>query len=298
MWSISKRYRGTAGRESWNSSSPPGVYPNVRNLLPAAVMLATLLAHAQPIANLGTPSGPKFEVATIKPAPAPSARMGIRLDAARVDIGYWSLKQLILRAYSLQPPQVSGPDFIDSLRFDVLAKLPDGAGPDQLPNMLQWLLAERFGLAAHGENRNLAVFALVPAKGGPGMKRAPSDPFDAQPARNIGPILDSLWSNGPDRPFGLTAFNANGSEIHLEFAKLPMAALAQILASYLRTPVLDSTGLDGPWRVSLDFTLGNSPEADASVFSAVQHLGLRLERRTAATAVLVVDRLDRVPTAN
>ena len=101
--------------------------------------------------------------------------VGMKIDAARVDIGYWSIKQLILRAYGLSPSQASGPDWMDSLRFDILAKLPEGATQDQLPEMLQWLLVERFGLVAHGETKDLPGYALVLGKGGPKMKPAVPD---------------------------------------------------------------------------------------------------------------------------
>jgi uncharacterized protein (TIGR03435 family) len=296
-------------------------------------VLSGPLLHAQSqAATFGKPSGPKFEVASVKPAPDRQTAMsaglapheGIRLDAARVDIGDWSITQLILRAYGLQPCQLSGPQWMNSLRFDIAARFPQGAAGDQLPEMLQWLLAERFDLAAHGETRDLPVFALVVGKGGPKMKPAPPDPdAPADPpskdavgpnhSAKLGRTLDSLWGDG--KSFGLTAMDRAGGNLHFEFSKLPMDALAQILASYMREPVIDMTGLAGRYRVTLDFSpgymlsaAGNTPGSDPSavateptgpsVFSAVQRLGLRLERRKAPIALLVVDRLDSIPKEN
>jgi uncharacterized protein (TIGR03435 family) len=301
-------------------------------LLAAAALLAVMgpvltgvvsgprLRAQSQAATFGRPSGPKFEVASVKPVSAgPTQHVGIKIDAARVDIGYWSIKQLILRAFGLQPDQVSGPDWMDSLRFDILAKLPEGATRDQLPYMLQWLLVERFGLVAHGETRDVPGFALVVGKDGPKMKPAAPDadaPADqaANPIEKVGRTLDSLYGDG--KPFGLAAMTYTSSGLHLEFTKMPMDALVQVLASYLRVPVIDRTGLEGKYQVSLDFSradMSGASEADApggdaplvasdpagtSVFSAVRWLGLRLERRKAPIAVLVVDHLEQVPTEN
>ena len=130
---------------------------------------------------VAAPSGPRFAVASIKPAPitsgGPPANAGIKIDGGRVDIGYWSIKQLILRAYGIPDYQLSAPGWVADLRFDVAAKFPEEAGRDQLPEMLKWLMADRFGLAAHAESRELAGFALVLGKGGLKMKPAVRDAY-------------------------------------------------------------------------------------------------------------------------
>src|SRR5580693_8295370 len=98
---------------------------------------------------LAQPSGPKFEVASIKPAAQPRGNhVGITADDARVDIGDWSVLQLIDKAYRIQSYQVIGPDRWEfaQIRFDIQATLPQGSTQKQIPEMLQWLLAERFGL--------------------------------------------------------------------------------------------------------------------------------------------------------
>ena len=274
-------------------------------------------------ASFGKPSGPKFEVASVKPSldletavsKGLAPHVGIKIDAARVDIGYWSIKQLIMRAYGLPSYQVSGPDWMDSLRFDVAAKFPEGAAEDQLPGMLQWLLVERFGLVAHGATKDLPAFALVVGKDGPKMKPAapdadapagpPSkDAGDANRVKNVGRTLDGLFGDG--KPFG-AAMTFNSGRLHMEFAKMPMDALSMIVSSYLREPVIDMTGLDGRYQLTLDFSpadMGGDPSGMASepsgtsLFSAVQRLGLRLERRKAPTALLVVDHVERVPKEN
>jgi uncharacterized protein (TIGR03435 family) len=282
------------------------------------VMSGPRLRAQSPAIDFGKPSGPKFEVASVKPVPltGPPPNAGIKIDAARVDIGYWSIEQLIMRAYGLLAYQLSGPDWMSNFRFDVAAKFPEGATPHQLPQMLQWLLAERFGLVVHGETRDLPSFALVVETGGPKMKAGEPDadvPAEATRIERVGRTLDKCWSY--DDTFGITAFSIVGGNMHLEVKKLPMDALAQLLADRLGAPVIDMTGLEGNYQATLDLppsfralnaaagaggdalTMASDPPG-SSVFSMVKRLGLRLEPRKTPIAVLVVDHVERVPTEN
>ncbi len=286
------------------------------------------LRAQSPSALFGKPSGPKFEVVSIKPAPniqtvisqGQTPHMGIKINPSTVDIGYWSITQLILRAYGLGPYQLYGPNWMDSARFDVVAKFPHDVAPDQLSGMLQWVIVERLGLAAHSESKDLPAFALSVAKSGPKMKPAdPDDSISDEASLNriekIGRTLDSIWGSGTE--LGLTTTTGNNGNLHLEFTKMPMAALVQILASYLRAPVIDVTGLQGKYRATLDFSLADTLEAartedpsggsgapsvsepfGTSLFAMVQRLGLKLERRKAHIDVLIVDHVERVPSAN
>ena len=276
---------------------------------------------AQPSSTpiVATPSGAKFEVASIKPAPltsaGPPAHAGIKIDGARVDIGYWSIRQLILRAYGLPSYQLSGPGWMNDLRFDVTAKFPEGATRDQLPEMLQWLLADRFGLAAHAETKELPGFALVVGKGRPRMKPAEPDPNAAtEPAspnriERAGRTLDRLWSNDGDA-LGVSSWKVMPSVLHAEFKRMPMEGLAQLLADRLGGPVINMTGLEGEYQMTLDLPLPGvsavapepagelAPDPLGVVFSTIERLGLKLEHRKAPIAVLVVDHVERVPTEN
>ena len=291
----------------------------IGTLLPGALTEARMGAQL-PEPSFVKPSGPKFEVASVKLVPdyqavlSSGGHIGIKIDRARVDIGYWSIKQLVLRAYGLQPYQVSGPDWMDAVRFNVIAKLPEGATEAQLPGMLQWLLAERFGFAAHHETKDLPGFALVVGKGGPKMR--PAVPDADAPTDSASNTMDVLWGEEAAEAFGLKIMNVTSDKLHLECTKLPMSALVAILSSYLRAPLTDLTGLKGKYQATLEFSLastaaavnqadgpgGDGPIAaeppDGSLFSTVKGLGLALERRKAPVAVLVVDRLERVPTEN
>src|SRR5262245_612343 len=115
-----------------------------------ALSLLALPAVAQP--------RPAFEVASIKIARnsggppicfVPCTGERLTINGARVDIRYMSLYQLIVRAYRIKQYQPSGPNWMTSQRFDIAAKMPDGSSKDQIPEMLQTLLAERFKLAIH-----------------------------------------------------------------------------------------------------------------------------------------------------
>ena len=101
-----------------------------------------------------------------------------------------TLKELIVTAYDVKPFQISGPDFLNdaSVRWDIVAKMPDGATPDQAPKMLQALLAERFKLALHRETKELPVMALVVASGGPKLQEVPADSLqDFDPSSPLKP---------------------------------------------------------------------------------------------------------------
>src|ERR1022692_4004995 len=93
-------------------------------------------------------------------------RVGITVDKNRVNITYQSLSDILALAYGVVPVQIVGPDYLKAGRFDILAKLPTGATEEQVPQMLQALLAERFGLVAHREKRESQIYALVVSKGG------------------------------------------------------------------------------------------------------------------------------------
>jgi len=100
----------------------------------------------------------------------------IAVEHDRVDISTITLGRLMVEAFRIRPFQLSGPGWLTDLgngtRFDIQAKMPAGASKDQVPAMLQALLADRFKLAVHRESRELPVYALVAGKDGPRLKAA------------------------------------------------------------------------------------------------------------------------------
>lgn len=241
------------------------------------------------------PAAPAFEVASVKPVePRPAAfRGGMSIDSARIDIRRMSLAELIRAGYEVKAYQVSGPDWIVTTRFDIVAKMPEGSTKEQIPAMLKTLLAERFKLTVHRENREYPIYALVVAKNGPTLKAAAPDPDPAT-----------------DSPAPKTTSSGN-DVLHMEFSKVTMPALAGVLERYADRPVIDETGLEGYYQLALDISQtelrmrqglvlppGVEPLDPGSLLASVRHLGLKLEAKKEPVKTIVVDQIERTPTGN
>src|SRR5215207_8787091 len=100
-----------------------------------------------------------FEVASIRSVQigGPEISVGLRTQGDQVRIGAYTFREYVAIAYGVRPYQVAGPDWITEDRFDLQAKLPAGSSADQVPQMLQRLLDDRFGLKMHREKREMAV---------------------------------------------------------------------------------------------------------------------------------------------
>jgi len=240
-------------------------------------------------------AAPAFEAVSVKPVePRPAAfRGGMSVDSARVDLRRISIAELIRIGYEVKAYQVSGPDWIATTRFDIVAKMPEGSTKEQIPAMLKTLLAERFKLTVHRENRDYPVYALIVAKNGPKLKEAAPDPDLAT-----------------DSPAPKTTFSGN-DVVHMEFPKVTMTALAEVLERYADRPVIDETGLEGYYQLALDISQtelrmrqglvlppGVESPDPGSLFASVQHLGLKLEAKKEPVKTIVVDRVERTPTEN
>jgi uncharacterized protein (TIGR03435 family) len=250
----------------------------------ALVSLAAANAALGQTTPLPNPPPIAFEVASIKPSPpidpalimSGKAHVGTHIDGARVDVGYAPLMQLIMAAYKVKMFQVTGPSWLNTTFFDILAKLPEGATREQVPEMLQALLADRFKMTMHRENKEHAEFALVVAKGGAKLKEADPEPA-ADPAAEEQPDkpgevtmssdtsegrvrssfstkggVFSFHSSGPG--VDMTGTMANGA-LHIEATRTTMKAFADMLGQIAQTPVVDKTELKGSYQLTLDFSL-------------------------------------------
>jgi uncharacterized protein (TIGR03435 family) len=247
--------------------------------------------------SAGTP--PHFEVASIKPAaPPPDGRFMIRerIGPGRLDYTSVSLKAMIQRACGVQDFQVSGPDWMASARFDVVAKLPAGTPSSKVPEMLRSLLAERFKVATHRETRELPTYALVVGKNGPKMKESEVEPDTPSP--DAGPRNGGLAANGgpevnrrADAAGGAVRMSQEGTEQfapgldcgprgetevragwmmnkgpgHMQGHSMNMASVTNMLAALLGRPVVDQTGLKGNY----DFDLAYTPEGQPMTLAGV-----------------------------
>jgi uncharacterized protein (TIGR03435 family) len=225
-----------------------------------------------------------FEAASVKVPPVASGDLyNINLGTIKGDtvtLANASLADCIRFAYGLTSDlQLSGPDWIKSkeVRYDIIAKTAPGTTREQALRMMQALLAERFRLVFHREQRVLAYYALVVAKGGSKM-----------PAAN-------------DIPASVPA-GAQG-QLRIISNRMPMFTVATLLSRYMRAFVVDETGLTGTFEVKLIWTPDDRPVPDdergPSVFTAVQEqLGLRLAPQKGPREVLVVDSAEKTPTEN
>jgi uncharacterized protein (TIGR03435 family) len=236
-------------------------------------------------AGLGIAKAQTFDVASVKISP-PHV-IGQPYDIAIGDIQNdtitftnASLADCIQFAYGLSSNlQLLGPDWITSaeFRYDITAKAAPGATRDQILHMMQALLAERFRLAYHREQRPLRYFALVVAKGG-ARRPQPTNATATLPAGVKGQLR--ILSN-----------------------RMPMSEVVSSLSRYMKALVVDQTGLAGEFEVKLVWTPDDRPvpedQQGASIFAAVQEqLGLKLEARKGPMEVMIVDRAEKTPTDN
>jgi len=296
-----------------------------------------------------------FEVASIRPA-APldmpkimaavqagqTPKIGPHVDAERAEYTYMSLKDLIALAYNLKPYQVTGPDWLGSQRFDIVAKLPAGASKDDAPGMLQSLLGDRFGLVIHRSSAEHPVLALVVGKGGPKLKESTGTPvpLDENTPLKPGEVkMDTV--NGAVRMTmardGSATVNMGSRGIvtyrtdpatqatHMDADLVTMSGFADMLTQFSQMmggttlQFADMTGLTGHYQVTLDISQAEranmarsmgvdapptapgdaaSDPAGASLLTAVQALGLKLEQRKAVVEQLIVDHMEKTPTEN
>ncbi len=247
--------------------------------IPVMLFLAAGTLFGQAPATL-----PAFEVASIKPAgPLDPAKImsgkmhiGVSIDAARVDIGNMSLMDLLCFAYTVKPYQVTGPDWMGAQRFDLLAKLPEGASKDDVPVMLQGLLAERFKLTLHKDSKDQPVYALVVGKNGPKLKESPPDvdtpkddgPPPAGPGQGFGPggqmrmNRDGKGMTVSAGPMGTVKVSmGQDGGMHIETSKTTMPMFAEMLSRFVDRPVMDMTELKGTYQVGLDLNMADMMNA-------------------------------------
>jgi len=299
--------------------------------------LAIALACLTPLGALAADSKKSFEVASVKPStPISIGDMhnfriltGPRFGPGTEDATRWvcdncSLGMLLASAYDLKRFQITGPKWIDSEKFDIAARVAPGATREDLRAMQQNLLADRFGLKARLEKKEMQVYDLVVAKNPPKLVESNSSKL-ASPSHESGPSAASTPARTGAAPgFGernsgrTFTINMHGNTRHQAVGE-SMQELADVLAVQLEKPVTDSTGLMGKYDFLLTFTGGNGPdmavlhggaggpaagghdaEPDApSLQKALQdQLGLRLDSKKGTAGILIIEKIERVPAEN
>src|ERR1700680_4719888 len=244
-------------------------------------------------AVFGQPADPApvFELADIHPS-APSSNPfpqgGFRGD--RYELRNATMLDLIRDAYGIDGANVlGGPSWLESDRFDVFAKTPPNTSRETINPMLQALLADRFQLKVHNDTKPMPLFVLSRGKGKPKLKEAAgSGNSGCQPQ--------------PQKPEPGTIPYAM-----VQCRNMTMEGFARNLrfmaGAYMTNPVVDSTGLKGSWDFDIKWTgralLAQAGPDGISIFDAVdKQLGLKLEAQKLPTPVIVVDSVNRKPTAN
>jgi uncharacterized protein (TIGR03435 family) len=270
---------------------------------------------------------PEFEVAVITPSKPDGPRMG-RIGRGRLDATGMTLKTLIELAWDLNENEMesfaNAPAWLDKDRWDIEAKMsndeaadaankPPEADVQQLRLMLQALLADRFNLRAHIEDRVNDAYSLIAVS----PKLTPADPnsrtrcaegpgADGKDPRAANPILNRL----------VTCQNMTMMQLGIE--------LQRIADGYVHNTVLDTTGLKGSYNFTLSFSSVNNilnggsrppsngssqqdvtdatasdPNGAVSLFEAVRReLGLKMEKEKRPVPVLVIDKIQETPTPN
>ena len=251
----------------------------IRPLIFTACVAFAALAAAQSTAP------PAFEVASIKPnllskqGGEESRRESTQSSPGNLAMRNVTLRTCIMWAYDVRDYQVSGPAWIGDERYDVTAKAAGPAPEAQMRVMLQTLLADRFKLRLHRQQKELQVLAMEAGKAGAKLKR-------------------SEVQDGPSKVTNIRATAYRASSISME-------ELAGLVAGPLQSAVLNMTGLQGRFDITLDMTpyVEEAKGAPGDLGRVFQHamedqLGLKFEARNAPAEMLVVDGAEKAPTEN
>ena len=226
--------------------------------------------------------GQEFEVVSIKPNKTLSGSSGSHTNQGMLRGTNLSLKSLIVSAYGIRRYQLEGPDWLDSERFDISAKFPENfpKGREKYAAayqaMLQKMLADRFKVSVHREQKSMGVFALVIGKNGVKFKEAAADHS-----------------------------SSNSNNTHYVGTSIGMDDFAAFLSGQMELPVLNQTGLKARYDLTLDWITERQTKADTElqagqpIQEAIQdQLGLKVEHRKAPIDIVVVDHAEKTPTEN
>ena len=232
-------------------------------------------------AAMAADAHPSFEVATIKPHdpndPCQGCQ-GISFGGDRMTVRNESVASLMMMAYSIHPRQiVNAPDWMFRKSYEIAATTDTPGDPNQRQEqeLLQKLLADRFGLKFHHDKRELSVYAIQIAKGGPKLKPA-ADP-------NAGADQEG---------------NGHGTEQTVIFTSNSIGDFLRNEQFFTDRPLVDQTGLTGRYdftlRYTYDETKSTDPNAPPGLFTAIQEqLGLKLQPTKALVDVFVIDHVER-----
>jgi|SRR5688572_25842874 len=277
---------------------------------------------------------PAFEVASVRVfRPASGFANAYRMTESRVDL-IRPMSMLLMEAFRQQRTyRLAMPDWTNEVFVEIQATLAAGTTLQQVPEMLQTLLEDRFGLVTRRETRLMDGYELVVAEGGIKMREVePIDELQKEPNPSATrPMSDTIREtpNGFVRTISLggaryititsrSMFERRvvpGGGNVFEATRMAIAELVPFLETNVDQPVVDRTGLTGLYQFTLQLprdalvtrllgTLGAStsariePAGGVSVFKELERLGLKLEKRRVPIEMIVVDKISRTPSAN
>jgi uncharacterized protein (TIGR03435 family) len=259
-----------------------------------AIYLVMILTLSYATFGQSLAKAPEFEVADIKlnHGSGDAGRIQI-LPGGQVNLPNITLKSLIMLSYGLNEDMLRGaPSWIDTDHYDIVAKAPPGTSRDGVRAMVQSLLADRFKLTIHREDKPAEVYEMVVAKSGPKLQKASGGPQQCR------------WNS------------AAAGMVQRECHNMTMVELASSLPNWgpkVDLPVVDLTGIQGAFDFTLTWntSVGDAGNADAaadaagnaidhggSILDAMEQIGLKLERRKRSISVVVIDHVERTPTPN
>lgn len=244
-------------------------------------MTRTLLAGFILCSSLCMAADPSFDVASIRTSEG-KVQPVIQTEPGTLTIRNHGLLDTISWAYDMPFFQITAPGWVNMERFDILAKAEGGADETKLRLMLRKLLADRFGLQVHNEEKEMQIYAMT-LSGQPKFKETTE-------------VGDPEFTKG-----GPTMLIAH---------RVTMAELAEKISEPLERPVLDETGLKGRYEIKIDVSGymidqngkdggGPPPDLMSLLFKGLQEqLGLKLISKKENVKLLVVDKIEKSPTEN
>ena len=269
-------------------------------MLPAnftLILAAVTAAFGQSTA----PPAPVFDVASVKASQPgqPGGQRGepghggIRLgrDNIHVSPGTVTMRNITLKSairwsWHVSEFQVTGPDWLDSARYEIAGKAAGPATEDQLRLMMQALLQERFKLELHRQTKELAAYVLVVGKNGPKVQESKTE--------------------------GEASIDVNQRQLSVTVQRTPVTQLIDMMSTVLRAPVIDMTGLTGRYDLTLNVakyaadlaaqghSMDSAPMDPQALISIIlqDELGLKLEAKKMPLDLVIVDHAEKAPVEN
>jgi uncharacterized protein (TIGR03435 family) len=242
--------------------------------------------------------GPGYDVVSIRRDPAGRPLNNRYEQPGRFRLEKGTIAVLVGQAYAITSTDIEGlPQWASTDVYDIEATTSMRKTTlDDRRAMKRALLADRFELRAHYETRDREAFDLVKARSdgriGPGLVPYEKDCVALAAASREARANGDPTPDAIDCSAAITRTGLGGT--------VPMLMLAGMLQSLVGRPVVDKTGLEGTYRVKLEFDQPATARADAprsdrpSLFEALpEQLGLKLARSRTQIQVLVVDVLER-----